>query len=88
MAREAGAIRGPHVRSRTAAEVKAMVLVRALLPAFILTFLAAAILAAAGTQGGVLAIQAAPVMDYHVFWSWPLFLLFTGLAWALFSMMK
>ena len=65
-----------------------MVLVRALLPAFLLTFLAASILAAAGSRGGLLAIETAPLMEYHFFWSWPLFLLFTGLSWTLLSMMK
>ena len=65
-----------------------MVLVRALLPAFLLTFLVTGILAAAGARGGVLAIQHAPLLDFHVFWSWPLFLLFTALAWAMLAMMR
>jgi len=64
-----------------------MVLVRALLPGFIRTFLLAGILAAAGTRGGVLAIQQAPLLDYHFFWSWPLFLLITALSWVLMAMM-
>ena len=64
-----------------------MTIVRALLPGFILTFIVTAILAAAGTRGGVLAIQPAPLLDMQVFWSWPLFLLFTALGWTLLSMM-
>ena len=65
-----------------------MVLVRALLPAFVLTLFITGALAAAGARGGVLAIQQAPVLDYHVFWSWPLFLLLTALSWVLMTMMK
>ncbi|MCX7865054.1 MAG: hypothetical protein N2423_08490 [Novosphingobium sp.] len=65
-----------------------MTIVRALLPGFILTLVVTAILAASGARGGVLAIQPAPLLDMHIFWSWPLFLLFTGLGWALLSMMK
>lgn len=65
-----------------------MLIVRALLPAFVLTFLVAAILAAAGAHGGVLAIHQAPLMDHHFYWSWPLFTLFTGVSWAILLMMK
>jgi hypothetical protein len=65
-----------------------MVLVRALLPGFVLTFLIAAVLWGAGTRGGVLAVQQAPLLDYHFFWSWPLFLVLTALSWVLMAMMK
>ncbi|MDG2005304.1 MAG: hypothetical protein P8J20_18430 [Novosphingobium sp.] len=65
-----------------------MAIVKALLPAFILTFVITAVLAAAGVQGGVLAIQPAPLIETHVFWSWPLFLLFTGLSWTFVTMMR
>ena len=65
-----------------------MTIVRALLPAFILTFVVTAILAATGTHGGVLAIQPAPLADTHFYWSWPLFLLFTALGWTLLTMMR
>lgn len=65
-----------------------MVIVRALLPAFILTFVITGILAASGLHGGVLAIQQAPLIETHVYWSWPLFTSFTALGWALLAMMK
>jgi len=65
-----------------------MTIVRALLPAFIFTFVVSAILAASGTRGGVMAIQQAPLAHYHFFWSWPLFCLFTGVSWAILTMMK
>ena len=65
-----------------------MAIVRALFPAFVLTVLITGVLAASGARGGVLAIQQAPLIHMHFFWSWPLFLLFTGLAWALTTMMK
>ena len=65
-----------------------MTIVRALLPAFILTFLVTAILAAAGAHGGVMAIQQAPLAQYHFFWSWPIFCLFTAVSWAILTMMR
>jgi hypothetical protein len=65
-----------------------MTIVRALLPAFILTFVVAAIVAATGTCGGVLAIEQAPLVDWHFYWSWPLFLLFTGIGWGLLTLMR
>jgi len=65
-----------------------MVVVRALLPAFIMTFLITALLAATGTRGGILAIEKAPLLTHQIFWSWPIFAVFTGVSWMLTSKMK
>lgn len=40
------------------------------------------------SDGGVLAISAFNMADVHIFWSWPLFLVGTGLSWAILQMMK
>ena len=40
------------------------------------------------STGGYLAIHAVAVQDYRMWWSWPLFLAATGLAWGLMAMQR
>ena len=41
-----------------------------------------------GSDGGFLAISAVSMAGVHIFWSWPLFFIGTGLSWAILQMMK
>jgi len=54
----------------------------------ILTLVGSAIFGSAGTSAGFLDVHMVALMDYHVHWSWPLFVASTGLAGAIIAMMK
>jgi len=62
-------------------------LLKAILLGTILTLIGAGIFGYAGTTAGFLNVHHLPIPDYRIYWSWPMFLAFTGLAWALLLMM-
>ncbi|MCT2398202.1 hypothetical protein [Novosphingobium mangrovi (ex Huang et al. 2023)] len=69
-----------------------MTFLKALIPGFLLTWVVSGIIGSNGSRGGMLAIQNTYIQNgyiegYTFYWSWPLFLAGTGLAWALFWMM-
>ena len=64
-----------------------MALIKALIPGFLLTWAVSLIIGSNGSRGGVLAIQHSYIEGYGIYWSWPLFIASTTLAWAIFAMM-
>lgn len=64
-----------------------MSLIKALIPGFLLTWIVSGIIGSNGSTGGMLSIQHSYIQGHSFYWSWPLFLAATGLAWALFWMM-
>ncbi|MEP3052067.1 MAG: hypothetical protein ABJP48_04915 [Erythrobacter sp.] len=54
----------------------------------VLTATIALVIGSQGSSGGQLAIHNMRVGDFQLFWSWPLFLGGTGLAWALMLMQR
>lgn len=64
-----------------------MALIKALVPGFLLTWVVSLIIGSNGSRGGILAIQHSVVEGHSFYWSWPLFIAGTALAWALFAMM-
>ncbi len=66
----------------------AMSTIKALFPGAAITFMISAILYGAGTRGGVLALERAELLDFNLYWSWPLFLATFGLSRALLWMME
>lgn len=64
-----------------------MSFIKALIPAFLLTWIVASVLGSTGTRGGLLAIQHTYLEGFGFYWSWPLFCVAAGLGWALFLMM-
>lgn len=65
-----------------------MALIKAFVPGFLLTWVVSLIIGSNGSRGGILAIQHTYVEGHGFYWSWPLFIAGTGLAWALFAMME
>lgn len=63
-------------------------LFKALFPGFLLTWIVAGIIGSNGSKGGFLYIFQAHYHQYSMYWSWPLFLAATGLAFAIFKMME
>lgn len=64
-----------------------MALIKALVPGFLLTWVVSLIIGSNGSRGGILSIQHSYIEGYSFYWSWPLFVAGTVLAWALFAMM-
>lgn len=66
----------------------AMNFLKAFLPGSLLTWIVASIVGRDGDKGGMLNIQHTLVDGHTLHWSWPLFLVATGLTWALLAMME
>lgn len=54
----------------------------------ILTWVVALVIGKQGSSGGFLAIHSVQLSDYSLWWSWPLFLAATGIAWGLMAMQR
>jgi hypothetical protein len=65
-----------------------MSLIKALLLGGILTFVVSGTIHAAHSSGGYLDITEYDLSGHFLHWSWPLFIVATGLAWGIFVMMK
>jgi len=64
-----------------------MPLFKALIPGVLLTFVVSLILGSSRTKGGWLEVHRITIEGIGFHWSWPLFLLTTGIAWGIFAMM-
>ena len=54
----------------------------------ILTYVVSLLIGSQGSTGGPLAIFRTELYDYTLWWSWPLFLAATGLAWGIMMMQR
>ena len=54
--------------------------IKALFPGAAITLLISALLCGAGSRGGVFALERTELLDFNLYWSWPLFLVTFGLA--------
>lgn len=61
-----------------------MAFVKALVPGFLLTWIVAGLIGSQRVRGGLLSVESIYFEGHHFYWSWPLFLAATGLAWAIF----
>jgi hypothetical protein len=62
-----------------------MAFIKALIPGVILTFVIAIILGSNRVSGGWLNVHQINIEQASFYWSWPLFLISTGIAWFVFS---
>ena len=62
-------------------------LLKALIPGALLSWLVSTFVGSQGSSGGILNIVHVSIYGHSFLWSWMLFLIGTGLAWALFAMM-
>jgi hypothetical protein len=65
-----------------------MPFVKALIPGVILTFVVCIILGTNGQTGAWLEVHRTSLASQDFYWSWPLFVLSTGIAWGIFAMME
>ena len=61
-----------------------MALFKAFIPGLVLTLAIAVILGSNGTSGGWLNVHRVNIEQIQFYWSWSLFLIFTGLGWFIF----
>lgn len=59
--------------------------IKAFVPGTLLTWLVSLFIGSAGSTGGVLYIHHLSYGDHELFWSWPLFVVGTLLAWFLLT---
>lgn len=64
-----------------------MAFIKALIPAFLLTWIVSLVIGSQGSKGGALAITHTFYEGHELYWSWPLFMGAAGLAWAIFSLL-
>ena len=63
-------------------------LTKAVVPAFLLTWIVASIIGSNGSTGGMLEIFHGMVMDHRMYWSWSLFIASTALSWFIFKVLE
>ena len=54
----------------------------------ILTYVVAIVIGSQGSKGGQLSIFRTEIYQFDLWWSWPLFLFGTGLAWGLMMLQR
>lgn len=65
-----------------------MELVKAIPLGAILSGVISLIVGSQGSHGGQMAVHMAELVDYRFWWSWPLFLVGTGLAWGIMMLQR
>ena len=65
-----------------------MTLIKGMLLGGLLTWVVALVLGSNGSSGAYLNIHAMKVHTFEVYWSWPLFIVSSGGAWGILTMMK
>ncbi|NBW76943.1 MAG: hypothetical protein EBR34_14275 [Sphingomonadaceae bacterium] len=63
-----------------------MNLFKAIVPGALLTWVVSTAIGSQGSRGAWLAIERLHLNQHSIYWSWPLFVAGTVLAWAMFAM--
>ena len=82
-----GCWRNQHVQMGLS-KTEAVSMFKAFFLGALLTGTIAIVIGSQGSSGGPLAIHSMAMGDHKIFWSWPLFLSGSGLAWALILLQK
>ncbi|WP_202389811.1 hypothetical protein [Parapontixanthobacter aurantiacus] len=61
---------------------------KSLLPGTLLTWIVSMFIGSSGSRGGVLYVHYVSYDGYSAYWSWPLFIAGTGLAWVIYFVME
>jgi len=61
---------------------------KGLIPGLILTFVVSLVMGSNGTSGAWLQIHLVNIEGIEFYWSWPLFVIATGVSWGIFWMME
>jgi hypothetical protein len=63
-------------------------LLEAIVLGFVLAFVVSLFIGSGGATGGLLNVHSVAFQGYDFYWSWPLFLIGTGLAFGLFLLLE
>jgi len=63
-------------------------LLKAIVLGLVLAFIVSLFIGSGGASGGLLNVHGVTLQGYHFYWSWPLFLIGTGLAFGLFLLLE
>lgn len=63
-------------------------LLKAIVLGLVLAFVVSLFVGSGGATGGLLNVHGVSVQGYHFYWSWPLFVIGTGLAFGLFLLLE
>ncbi|HWK42422.1 MAG TPA: hypothetical protein VNR60_10875 [Croceibacterium sp.] len=63
-------------------------LLKAVVLGAVLAFVVALFIGSGGSSGGMLNVHTVAIQGHQFFWSWPLFLLGTGISFGLFLLME
>ncbi|MEL6238595.1 MAG: hypothetical protein AAFQ90_08395 [Pseudomonadota bacterium] len=63
-------------------------MVKAVILGTILTGCIALVIGSQGSSAGPLFVHPLPVADYTIYWSWPIFIVGTGLSWGLILLQR
>ena len=64
-----------------------LALIKALIPGALLSWVIASVIGSNGSTGGVLYIGRLMIVHHEIYWSWPLFIAGTALAWFILLML-
>jgi hypothetical protein len=60
---------------------------KAVVPGLVLAFVVSLFIGSGGSSGGLLGVHGVTFQGHHFYWSWPLFVLGTALAFGLFLLL-
>ncbi|MBN9507381.1 MAG: hypothetical protein J0I69_15320 [Altererythrobacter sp.] len=63
-------------------------LLKAIVLGLVLAFIVSLFIGSGGASGGLLNVHGVTLQGQHFYWSWPLFLIGTGLAFGLFLLLE
>jgi hypothetical protein len=63
-------------------------LLKAIVLGLVLAFVVSLFVGSGGASGGLLNVHGVTLQGYHFYWSWPLFVIGTGLAFGLFLLLE
>jgi len=63
-------------------------LLKAIVLGLVLAFIVSLFIGSGGASGGLLNVHGVTLQAQHFYWSWPLFLIGTGLAFGLFLLLE
>lgn len=64
-----------------------LALIKALIPGALLSWVVSSVIGSNGSTGGVMYISKLMIAHHQIYWSWPLFIAGTALAWFIFLML-
>lgn len=75
-------------KRRLSGQIVMISFAKSLLPGALLTWIISIFIGSSGSRGGLLRVHYVYYDGYSAYWSWPLFIIGTGLAWVIYLSME